>query len=261
MTNFFGWIGRSCIGPILYIIDVTYFLTRALSVWRPHRNVFNRAVYSVLLGQLIFTGVDAVGMISFLALVFGVGIISQLIYIMHALTGASDITDILARLLISEIGPLMTGVILIGRSCSAMAVDLGNTKVRGEIEPLEYLGVNADDYFVVPRILCMVICQVTLALYFSTIMLVCGVFFSGYIYHFSAINAWTELLNTMSLSVVMAFMIKNIVFGFIIGTMACFHGFSVKNSPTQVPQQMQKAVVRSLLFLSLVDGYFLLLTL
>ncbi|WP_221895952.1 MlaE family ABC transporter permease [Bathymodiolus japonicus methanotrophic gill symbiont] len=181
--NFFGWIGRHCIDSLLYIIDFAYFLIQSLSVWQAHRNIFNRAVYSSLLGQLIFTGVDAIAMISFLAVLAGIGVTSQLIYIMQALTGASDLTAILARLVVSELGPVITGIILVGRSCSAIAVDLGNTKIRGEIAPLEYLGIDVDDYFVVPRIICMVISQVTLALYFSIILILCGVFFSAFIYN------------------------------------------------------------------------------
>ncbi|RLA23680.1 MAG: ABC transporter permease, partial [Gammaproteobacteria bacterium] len=69
------------------------------------------------------------------------------------------------------------------------------------------------------------------------------------------------LLNKMTINVVMIFIIKNLVFGLVIGAMACFHGLLVENSPTQVPQQMQKAVVRSLVFLFLADGYFLLFSL
>ena len=259
--NFFGWIGQRFIELFLYIIDFTCFLIQSLSVWHAQRNVFNKAVYSSLLGQLIFTGVDAIVMISFLAVLAGIGVASQLIYIMHAITGASDLTAILARLVVSELGPVITGVILVGRSCSAIAVDLGNTKVRGEIEPLEYLGIDVDDYFVVPRIVCMIISQVTLALYFSIIMTLCGVFFSAYIYNFSAQESLTQLLNTMDINVVMVFMAKNLFFGLIIGAMACFHGLLVENSSTQVPQQMQKAVVRGLVFLFLADGYFFLFTL
>lgn len=69
------------------------------------------------------------------------------------------------------------------------------------------------------------------------------------------------LLNAMNVNVVMVFMMKNFFFGLVIGAMACFHGLSVENSPTEVPQQMQKAVVRCMVFLFLADGYFLLLTL
>lgn len=259
--NNFGWIGQRCIESFLYLIDLTYFLVRTLSIWQPHRNVFNRAVYSNLIGQVIFTGVDAIAMISFLAVLVGVGVTSQLIYIMQAITGANDLTEILARLVISELGPLITGVILVGRSCSAITVDLGNTKLHGEIEPLEYLGIDVDDYFVIPRILCMVISQVTLALYFSIIMILCGVFFSALIYNFSAQESLSELLKTISVNVVIIFMLKNMFFGLGVGAVACFHGLSVGNSPTQVPQQMQKAVMRCMVFLFLADGYFLLLIL
>ncbi|MFW5442949.1 MAG: MlaE family ABC transporter permease [Methylococcaceae bacterium] len=259
--NFFGWIGQRCIESFLYLVDLSYFLTRTLSVWQPHRNVFNRAVYSNLVGQMIFTGVDAIVMVSFLAVLVGLGVTSQLIYIMQAITGASELTEILARLVVSELGPLITGVILVGRSCSAIAVDLGNTKVRGEIEPLEYLGINVDDYFVLPRIISMILSQVTLALYFSVITILCGVFFSAFIYHFSAQEALMVLVNMMSVSMVIVFMCKNIFFGLVIGAMACFHGLSVENSPTQVPQQMQRTVVRSMVFLFLADGYFLLFSL
>ncbi|NOR81465.1 MAG: ABC transporter permease [Methyloprofundus sp.] len=259
--NFFGWVGRFCIDLLFYIIDLSYFLARSLAIWQAHRHIFNRAVYSSLIGQIIITGVDALVMISFLAILVGIGVTSQLIYIMQAITGASHLTEILARLVISELGPIITAVILVGRSCSAIAVDLGNLKVHGEIEPLEYQGINVDDYFVVPRIIGMVISQVILALYFSIIMIISGVFFSAFIYHYSAQESLRVLVNMMSINTVIIFMGKNLFFGLVIGAMACFHGLSVESSPTQVPEQMQKAVVRSLVFLFLADGYFLLLTL
>jgi phospholipid/cholesterol/gamma-HCH transport system permease protein len=150
---------------------------------------------------------------------------------------------------------------MIGRSCSAIVVDLGNAKVRGEIEPLEYLGINVDDYFVIPRVLSMVISQVILALYFSAIMLLFGMFFSALIYDLSAQKSLTELLNLININSLFKFMLKNLLFGLVVGIMACFHGLSVRNSPTEVSEQMQKAVVRSVVFLFLIDGYFIIFTL
>ena len=128
-------------------------------------------------------------------------------------------------------GPLITGFIIIGRSCSAIVVDLGNTKVSGEIEPLKYLGIDVDDYFVVPRILSMVISQVTLALYFSAIMLLFGMLFSTLIYDFSVRKSLTELLNMLNINSLFIFMLKNVLFGLSVGTIACFHGLSVRTSP------------------------------
>ena len=107
----------------------------------------------------------------------------------------------------------------------------------------------------------MVISQVTLALYFSAIMLLFGMLFSTLIYDFSVRKSLTELLNMLNINSLFIFMLKNVLFGLSVGTIACFHGLSVKTSPTQVSEQMQKAVVRSVVFLFLLDGYFIALTL
>lgn len=243
------------------MIDLTCFLIRTLSVWQPHRNVFNRAVYTVFLDQLILIGINSIAIISFLAMFVGIVIASQLVFIMASITGAKDLVEILARLILGEMGPLITGFVMIGRSCSAIVVDLGNARVNGEIKPLEYMGIDVGDYFVVPRILSMVISQMILALYFSVIMFLFGMIFSVLIYDLSAQESLAELLNLVNINSLFRFMLKNVLFGLIVGTIACFHGLAVRNSPTQVSEQMQKAVVRSIVFLFLVDGYFILFTL
>ena len=234
---------------------------QAVAIWKPHRNIFNKAVYSVFLDQLILTGVNATAIISFLAMFVGMVIASQLVFIMASITGANDLIKMLARLILGEMGPLITGFVLIGRSCSAIVVDLGNTKIRGEISSIEYLGIDINDYFIVPRIVSMVISQVVLALFFSAVMLFFGMLFSALIYDLSAQKSIIELLSLVSVKSLFIFMLKNCFFGLIVGTIACFHGLSVKNSPTQVSEQMQKAIVRSIVFLLLVDGYFIIFTL
>ncbi len=259
--NFFGWLGQHFINLALYILDLSYFLFKALAVWQPHRHVFNHAIYFVLLEQLIRIGINAIAIISLLALLVGLGVTSQLIYIIQSITGNNDLIEILARLVLSEIGPLITGFILVGRSCSTITVELGNAKVSGEIAPLEYLGICVNDFFVIPRLVSMVISQVTLAFYFTALMILCGVFFSAFIYDFSASESLSSLLSMISFNGVLRFLIKNIFFGLVIATIACFHGLSVKNSPNEVLEQMQKAVVRSTMFLFLIDGYFMVFTL
>lgn len=259
--NFFAWIGRHCIDLVLYLVDLTCFFTQTLSVWKPHRNVFNRAVYLVVVDQLILIGINAIAIISLLSFFVGIGVTSQLIYIMQSLTGQNDLIEILARLVLSELGPFITGFILVGRSCSSIVVDLGNTRMSGEIEPLEYMGIGIDDYFVIPRILSMAISQVTLAFYFTAVMILSGVFFSAYLYDYSAQKSLAELLSMISFNGVLRFTLKNIFFGVMMGTIACFHGLLVNKSAILVSEQMQKAVVRSLVFLFIADGYFLVFTL
>ncbi len=261
MMKFFGWLGHVCIVPFVYIIDLTCFLLQVFSIWQPQRNVFNRAVFSVFLDQLILTGIKATAIISFLGMFVGIGIASPLVFIMASITGADDLIKMLARLILSEMGPLVTGFVMIGRSCSAIVVDFGNAKIRGEVAALEYLGIEVNDYFVVPRILSMVVSQLVLALYFSAVMIFFGMLFSSLIYDLSAQKAITELLGLVSVSSLVSFMLKNLLFGLTVGVIACFHGLAVINSPTQVSKQMQKAIATSIVFLLLIDGYFVVFTL
>lgn len=259
--NFFGWLGRPCINFALYIIDLTVFLMQTLSVWQAHSNIFNRAVYLTALDQLILIGVNAIAIISLLALFMGIGVTSQLIYVMQSLTGNNDLIMIISRLVLSEMGPLITGFILVGRSCSAIVVDLGNAHTRGEIEALEYMGINVNDYFVVPRIFAMVVSQAVLAFYFTAVMILSSAFFSAFLYDLSAQKSLTELLAMITLDDVLGFTLKNIYFGLIVGNIACFHGLMANNPAVLVPEQMQRAVVRSLVFLFIADGYFITFTL
>ena len=81
-----------------------------------------------------------------------------------------------------------------------------------------------------------------------------------YTIHFNQ-KSLSELLGMISLNGILRFMLKNFLFGLIIRAIACFQGLLVKNSPTQVSEQMQKAVVRSIVFLFIADGYFMIYTL
>ncbi len=259
--HFFGWLGRLCIASVFYLIDLTCFFKQAVAVWQAQRNIFNRAVYSVFLDQMILNGIHALAIISFLAIVVGISIASQLVFIIVSISGAKDLIEILSRLILSEVGPLITAVVMIGRSCSGVVVDLGNTKIAGEIKPLEYLGINVDDYFVLPRIISIMISQVILALYFSLIMLLFGMFFSVLIYDLQAEQSLKELFDLVTIDSFFRFMLKNIVFGTVIGTVACFHGLSVSRSPTEVSEQMHRAVAVSIVFIFLLDSYFIVYTL
>ncbi len=257
----FDQIGHLCIKLFIYLFDLSFFVFRALSVWRPQRSVFNRAVYSIFIDQIVLTGINALAIISFLAVFVGIVIASQLVFIIVSVAGAKDYSEILARLILSEMGPLITGFIMIGRSCSAMVVDLGNSKIAGELDVLRYQGIHLDDILILPRILGAVISQLALALYFSAIMLLSGMLFSTMFYNFSLQTSISELLHLIDIGSLSRFILKNILFGLTIGSIACFHGLAVINSPTQVSRQLQFAVVRSIVFVFLIDGYFILFTL
>ncbi len=249
-----GWIGRRLIDAGLYVVDLTVFVLRAFRDWARRGRVFNRATLQNVYGQIIFTGVDALPLVTFLGLAVGLSITSQMLKLAQALGSESDVATLLDKIIGSELASLLTAIVLIGRSGSAIAADLGGMNLRGEVEGLELLGINVNEFFVTPRIIGAAISQFVLAVYFAGIALFGGVFINSLVSSGTSLHQLKRMAETVDPKLVGLFALKNLLFGIIIAGTACYHGFKVRKSPTELPQQTQRAIVTSLVLVFAADG-------
>ncbi|MCU7835218.1 MAG: ABC transporter permease [gamma proteobacterium symbiont of Taylorina sp.] len=261
MTNIFrvfsaisGWTGRLVLKPLLYIVDLSVFSLLALRDWKKNNSLFRRESYRNIVSQIIFTGIDALPAITFLALIAGFLFTFRLIALVDSVGGADDLVDILVNVIGLEIGSLIAALILVSRTGSAIVVDIGNMKLHGEIEGLEFLAININDYLITPRLLSCAISQLVLTVYFTSITMLGGILLSSIVLSAGHIQLLTLLLTAVNTDMLAAFIIKNLLFGFIIGAAACYHGLNVAKSPTEVPQQTQQAIVNSLVMIFVLDG-------
>jgi len=254
-----GMVGRQALRLPHYLLDLTTFILQALRDWRHQSHLINRATYRSLVGQMIFSGVDALPAITLLALASGLSITSQLITTVQVFGTTADVINLLTQIVALEFGSLLTAIILIGRSGSAIAVDLANMKLNKEIEGLELLGVNVNHFFITPRLLGTTIAQLVLAVYFSIISVISGVVVSAMLMGASYMKYLTDLPLAFNPYDLIQFLIKNLIFGLLIGATACYHGLRVECSPTEVPQQSQRAIVNSLTLVFVLDGLIALL--
>lgn len=249
-----GVIGHQALRLPIYLVDLTVFILRALHDWREASQLLNRATYRSLVTQLIFGGIDALPAITLLSLATGLGIVSQLIITVQLFGEAKDVITILTQLVALELGSLLTAMVLIGRSGSAIAVDLGNMKLNREIEGLELLGINVNHLFVTPRLLGTTIAQMVLAVYFSFIAVVSGVAAAGLFANAGYFTYLADIPLAFAPLDLLVFLFKNLVFGLLIGAIACFHGLRVSTSVTEVPQQAQRAIVNSLTIIFILNA-------
>jgi phospholipid/cholesterol/gamma-HCH transport system permease protein len=249
-----GWTGRRLADIGLYVVDLTVFVLRAFRDWTRRGRVFNRATLQNVYGQIIFTGLDALPLVGFLSLAVGLSITSQMLKLARAIGSESDVSALLTNIVGSELSSLLTAIVLIGRSGSAIAVDLGLMNLRGEVEGLELLGINVNEFFVTPRIIGAAISQVVLAVYFAGIALFGGVFINSLVSAGTSLHQLKRMSETVDPMLVGLFVLKNLLFGIIIAGTACYHGFRVRSSPTELPQQTQRAIVTSLVLVFAADG-------
>ncbi|HEX7964795.1 MAG TPA: ABC transporter permease [Gammaproteobacteria bacterium] len=249
-----GWTGRRTLSVGSYLLELTVFVLRAFREWAQRRQVFNRATLQTLYGQIIFTGVDALPLVSFLGLAVGLSITSQMLKLATALGNEADVAALLTRIVGMELSSILTAIVLIGRSGSAIAVDLGSMKLRGEVQGLELLGINVNEFFVAPRIIGAGIAQFTLAVYFAVIALFGGVLINDLLTPGSSAHQLSKLAEAIAPEQVLLFGLKNLLFGITIAGTACYHGLRVRTSPTELPQQTQRAIVTSLVLVFAADG-------
>ncbi len=253
MTLIIDLIGQKAISAMLYAWRLFAF---TLSIFfSSHNTKVNRSSSNQrIASQIIFSGIDALPTITILSLAIAFSVTAQFIFLLQTLTTEKEVIQILSQIIAQELAPLLTAIILIGRSGSAIAVDLGNMKLHNEMRGLELLGIDIKDFFVLPRIIGLAFSQFTLAIYFSGIVMVVGIIFSALLDSPSNYKYLFILVHSFTPYELMIFIIKNLLFGVIIGAIACFHGFRVKNSVTELPQQTQQAIVNSLILIFIIDG-------
>lgn len=256
LNTVIGLPGSFVIKRILYLVNLATFTSFAFRDWFKRLRVFDRYSYRSLVSQIIFTGIDALPTIVFLAIVAGFVFTFRLIALFDSV---GDTVTILNYAIGLELGPIIAAILLISRTGSAITVDLGNMKLHKEIEALELMGVDVNEYLIAPRILGVTISQLAIAVFFTLITLGVGILLSGLLLSPTHFKYFFELLEGLNPIIFPIFFIKNIIFGLFIGSIACFHGLRVSQSATEVPQQTQRAIVNSLLMVFIVDGLVALL--
>lgn len=213
------------------------------------------SLFQVLVTQTFFTGVEAIFLVSLIALMIGVLVTIQAFTLLASVGFADLFGKIMVLGVIRELGPLITTFIVICRTGSGLATYIGNMKVNGEIEALEVMGIDAIRYLIMPAMLGCILALFCLTLLFDGVAVTGGFFVGQLVGMDLRLETFTEQLFT-ALSPVDFFLIiiKSIIFGSIISTVACYHALSVKRSISEVPKRTIMAIVHSLVFAMVVNS-------
>jgi phospholipid/cholesterol/gamma-HCH transport system permease protein len=210
--------------------------------------------FKVLVMQILFTGVEALPVIALISLGIGVVIIIQGITLLSSFGQGQLIYSILITIITRELGPLMAAFIIIARSATAIATELGNMVVSKEIEAFVSVGINPVSYLAVPRFLGVTISLILLSLYFNIFGLIGSFFVTQFIKPIPFIEYFTNLSRQLLPADILSSVIKSFSFGAIIATVATYNGFKVKVSSTEIPQVAIKAVTQSFSLIILADA-------
>ncbi len=204
-----------------------------------------RLVHGIMMTQVLFTGVQALSLVSIIGLLIGASIIIQTTMMVPA--DGELIGRVLVAVVLRELAPLITAIVVAGRSGTAIATELGNMKVNAEVLALSSLGIDPVRYVVLPRLVGCVVSVVALMIYFSIVSL-SAAFAIGILSSGASLSSFQQgIAGSVMPHDLALFFLKGVGLGTIVGWLSCHFGLEVKSSPTEVPQQASRAVVMSLL--------------
>ncbi len=209
-----------------------------------------RQIVTVISAQIYFTGWQALPLVSVLALGTGSIVILQSLTNLTFLGGTQMIGNFLIVMVVREAGPLLVALIVIARSGTAVASELGNMRANREIEALESLGINPLSYIVFPRILGGILSVIGLAFYFNVIALIGGFFLTRLLQDMPFTFYCDSLMRAFAKEDLLIFLLKNGFSGMIIFVVSCYQGLSVERSPHEVPQKTTQAVVNAVIYVT-----------
>lgn len=197
--------------------------------------------------QMVSVGVNSLPTVGLACLFMGLVLAMQSAGQLEQLGATERVADLVAFAMLREIGPLITAVVVIGRSGSSITAELGTMKVSEEIEALDVMAIDPVRYLVVPRLVAMVIMMPCLTIVGEVLGL-----FGGWLLSVNNLGLDPLLYITRSLQAVdqkdlYTGLFKSLTFGFLVGSIACTYGMEVRNGAEGVGLNTTRSVVTCLL--------------
>lgn len=235
---------------------LTWMLTRLLACAarpRKRKKPFHRRA---ALRTMAVVGADSLPIVSVIAACTGIILALQGVQQLEKVGAVSYAATMVAMILVRELGPLLTAVIVTGRSGAAFAAEIATMQITEEIDGLEVMGVDPVRFIVWPKFLAMLVMVPCLTVVANAVGILVGGIFSALFLGIDGETWLAQSLAYLSPSDVVAGLIKSLGFAACITIVGCWQGFLARQGAEDVGRRTTKAVVQSIFAIVLLDLFF-----
>lgn len=234
MTTFFQNLGHSAILLLRAFADTIAFAGKVFARMF-QRKTYSSAMRNVLVNQIYFTSVQILPVFLLVSIVFGSLLIGIVFTLLKNLGLTEFIGPVLMGLIVTELCPFLTVLLITLRSSAAINTEMAVMKVNREIQTLEIFRIDIIDYLLAPRVLNGIISIVLLSSLFAIVLMISGILFAGLIFGMD-IDVYTNiLLNSTNFSDILIALFKCAVYGFFITLIPIRFGLRASNELTSIP--------------------------
>ncbi|MCS7048846.1 MAG: ABC transporter permease [Verrucomicrobiae bacterium] len=250
-----GWLLRAL--ATLYELGAFTVITLGVMLTK-----FRRApalIRPMIREQVWLAGVRLLPMVVFLGLVLGLVVVGQTVALLTRVGAHDFIGTVMVVVVMRELGPLLAALLVLARSGTATAVELGTVRALGEVEALESLGVDPVHYLVVPRVVGLAVATFCLTTYLVLVTVL-----SGWVFAFlqdvplTPGEYFQQLNGALRVEDFVLLMLKSAAFGIVIAVVSCYQGLARPLHVEEVSRVTTRAVIEGVVGCVVVDAIFLL---
>ncbi len=255
----FYQLGKATITEIRVIIDFLYFLGQLWTTFirlliTPSKFRFKETIY-----HIEHSGMDALFIVGLTSLLVGLVIAYESLIQLRQFGADIFVVDGIGLIITREIGPMITAIIIAGRSASSYTAEIASMKITEEISAMKTMGFDPFYFLIIPRILALMI-AIPLLIVFSDLAGILG----GMIATKAQVNISfsffiSRLQEVISVKQYILGVIKGPFFAIIIASTGCFHGLRVSGNTESIGIETTASVVHSIFFVIACDALFAIL--
>ena len=256
VSKLFGGFGR-------WLLD---FLVQLSRVW----NLALETFYWIFIGpfkgkslrwnstfeQMVFIGYESIPIVGLILFFVGLIIAMQSAYQLQPFGVTIYVADLTAVSILRELSPLLTAIVITGRSGSAITAEIGTMKVSEEIDALKTMGLNPIRFLVVPKMLAMMLMVPILTLMADFVGILGGYLISMATLDVTSLRYINQTIAALQFRDLFSGLVKSYFFSIIIAIIGCYEGFNVEGGAEGVGKSTTRSVVASIFLIIAADVFF-----
>ena len=209
--------------------------------------------------QAMSVGVEALPITSLISFFVGTILALNAAYELRKFGALHLVASAVAVSVTRELGPLMTAIVVIGRSGSAFAAEIGTMKVNEEIDALETMAISPVQFLVAPKFIAMMLMLPCLTIWANSMGILGGALFGVAQADFTVGRYVRASVDSLFMRDIITGLVKSVMFGMTITAVGCLEGLNTGAGAEQVGKSTTRAVVMSIFMVVVVDLVFTML--
>jgi phospholipid/cholesterol/gamma-HCH transport system permease protein len=236
-------------GIIVLIGDLSTKIYNAFGYWK-------RFQVPSIMSNIDSAGIKALPIVALLSFLIGVVLAYQMGLQLQTYGANIFIAYLSGMAIFREFAPLITAIIVAGRTSSAFTAQIGSMKMNEEVDAILTMGLSPTELLVLPKVIGLVLIFPLLIFWADVFGIIGAMFMSQSMLHISFYDFLHRLRDAVGLKQMLLGLYKAPVFAILIALVGCFQGFQVNSSVANIGSQTTKSVVQALFLIIIADAFF-----